>query len=38
LLAADVSRSKRKRVVDKMAAALILESYLARRRHGKPAQ
>lgn len=36
LLAADVSRSKRKQVVDKMAAALILESYLARRRRGKP--
>ncbi|HEY5258679.1 MAG TPA: Holliday junction resolvase RuvX [Candidatus Baltobacteraceae bacterium] len=34
LLAADVSRSRRKRVVDKMAAALILESYLARRRNG----
>ncbi|HVS45385.1 MAG TPA: Holliday junction resolvase RuvX [Verrucomicrobiae bacterium] len=34
LLAADVSRDRRKRVVDKMAAALILESYLARRRNG----
>jgi len=33
LIAADVSRKKRKTVVDKMAAALILESYLARRRH-----
>jgi putative holliday junction resolvase len=32
LIAADVSRSKRKIVVDKMAAALILESYLARRK------
>lgn len=32
LIAADVSRAKRKTVVDKMAAALILESYLARRR------
>jgi len=32
LLAADVSRAKRKRVVDQMAAALILETYLARRR------
>jgi putative Holliday junction resolvase len=32
LIAADVSRKKRKQVVDKMAAALILESFLARRR------
>ncbi|HEY8314350.1 MAG TPA: Holliday junction resolvase RuvX [Candidatus Baltobacteraceae bacterium] len=32
LIAADVSRTKRKTVVDKMAAALILESFLARRR------
>jgi putative holliday junction resolvase len=32
LIAADVSRKRRKSVVDKMAAALILESYLARRR------
>lgn len=32
LIAADMSRSKRKTVVDKMAAALILETYLARRR------
>jgi putative Holliday junction resolvase len=31
LIGADVSRSKRKAVVDKMAAALILESFLARR-------
>ena len=33
LLAADVSRSRRRNVVDKMAAALILESYLALRRN-----
>lgn len=33
LIAADVSRKKRKGVVDKMAAALILETYLARRRN-----
>jgi putative holliday junction resolvase len=32
LIAADVSRRKRKNVVDKMAAALILETYLAQRR------
>jgi putative Holliday junction resolvase len=32
LISADVSRAKRKTVVDKMAAALILESYLARCR------
>lgn len=32
LIAADVSRAKRKGAVDKMAAALILESFLARRR------
>jgi putative Holliday junction resolvase len=32
LIAADVSRGRRKQVVDKMAAALILESFLARRR------
>ena len=31
LIAADLSRAKRKNVVDKMAAALILETYLARR-------
>ncbi len=31
LIAADVSRGKRKTVVDKMAAALILETFLARR-------
>ena len=32
LIAADVSRKHRKRVVDQMAAALILETYLARKR------
>jgi putative Holliday junction resolvase len=32
LIAADVRRAKRKTVVDKMAAALILETFLARRR------
>jgi putative Holliday junction resolvase len=32
LLEADVSRKKRKGVVDQLAATLILESYLARRR------
>jgi len=32
LIAADVSRTKRKRVVDKLAASLILESFLSRRR------
>ena len=32
LVAADVSRKKRKGVVDQLAAALILDSYLARRR------
>ena len=32
LLDADVSRKKRKRVVDQLAAALILDSYLARRK------
>lgn len=37
LIAADVSRSKRKTLVDKMAAALILETYLARRRSGASA-
>jgi putative Holliday junction resolvase len=35
LISADVSRKKRKSVVDKMAAALILESFLARRRNGE---
>ena len=33
LIAADMSRKKRKTVVDKMAAALILETFLARRRN-----
>jgi putative Holliday junction resolvase len=33
LIAADVSRRKRRSVVDRMAAALILESFLARRRN-----
>jgi putative Holliday junction resolvase len=33
LIAADVRRSRRKGVVDKMAAALILETFLARRRN-----
>lgn len=33
LIAADVSRKKRKESVDKMAAALILETFLARRRN-----
>lgn len=37
LIDADVSRRKRKSVVDKMAAALILETYLARRAAGGPA-
>lgn len=32
LIAADLSRSKRKQVIDKMAAALILESFLAKRK------
>lgn len=32
LIAADVTRAKRKKIVDRMAAALILESFLARRR------
>ncbi len=32
LIAADVSRRKRREVVDRMAAALILETFLARRR------
>ncbi len=36
LIAADVSRSKRKRVIDKMAAALILESFLAKRKREGP--
>jgi len=33
LIAADVSRQKRRTIVDQMAAALILESFLARRRN-----
>ena len=33
LIAADVSRKKRKQSVDKMAAALILETYLAKKRN-----
>jgi putative Holliday junction resolvase len=33
LIAADVSRKKRKSVVDKLAAAMILETYLQRRRN-----
>ncbi len=33
LIAADVSRTKRRQIVDRMAAALILESFLARRRN-----
>jgi putative Holliday junction resolvase len=33
LISADVSRKRRKSVVDKMAAALILETHLARRRN-----
>jgi putative Holliday junction resolvase len=33
LIAADVSRQKRREVVDRMAAALILETFLARRRN-----
>lgn len=37
LIGADVSRAKRKTVVDKMAAALILENFLARRRSGASA-
>ncbi|GAC1400498.1 MAG: Holliday junction resolvase RuvX [Vulcanimicrobiaceae bacterium] len=34
LIAHDVSRKNRKRVVDQLAASLILEAYLARRRRG----
>jgi putative holliday junction resolvase len=37
LIAADVSRAKRRRVVDAMAAALILESFLSGRRNAKRA-
>lgn len=35
LLEADVSRARRRRVADQMAAALILEGYLARQRAGQ---
>ncbi|HEY0799153.1 MAG TPA: RuvX/YqgF family protein, partial [Candidatus Baltobacteraceae bacterium] len=35
LIDADVSRAKRKRVVDQLAAAVILDGYLARRRNGR---
>lgn len=34
LIAADVSRRKRREIVDRLAAGLILETFLARRRHG----
>jgi putative holliday junction resolvase len=34
LIDADVSRAKRKQIVDKVAATLILEMFLSRRRHG----
>ncbi len=34
LIAADVSRKKRRTVVDKLAAAMILDTYLRRRRSG----
>jgi putative Holliday junction resolvase len=34
LIAADVSRKKRKTVVDKLAAAMILDTYLQRQRNG----
>lgn len=36
LIEADVSRHKRRQIVDKLAAALILESFLSRRRRGAP--
>ncbi len=35
LIAADASRKQRKRVVDQLAAALILDSFLARRRRSQ---
>ncbi|MFD2169233.1 Holliday junction resolvase RuvX [Tumebacillus lipolyticus] len=35
LVSADVSRKKRKQVVDKMAAAIILQNYLDRQQNGK---
>lgn len=38
LLEADVSRSKRKQVVDKLAAQIILQSYLDRMRHVRKGQ
>jgi putative Holliday junction resolvase len=34
LIAADVSRARRKKVVDQLAAAAILDTYLARHRNG----
>jgi putative Holliday junction resolvase len=34
LIGADVSRRKRREVVDRLAAGLILETFLARRRNG----
>jgi putative Holliday junction resolvase len=37
LIAADLSREKRRSVVDRVAAALILDSFLARRRSGQSA-
>jgi putative Holliday junction resolvase len=36
LIDADVSRARRKKVVDQLAASLILETYLARARKEKP--
>lgn len=35
LITADVSRKKRKKVIDKMAANIILQSYLDRRKNGR---
>lgn len=35
LITADVSRKKRKKVIDKMAANIILQSYLDRRKDGR---
>lgn len=35
LIEADVSRKKRKKVIDKMAAVVILQGYLDRRQHSK---
>ena len=34
LLEADISRKKRKKLVDKIAASFILQSYLDRRKNG----